>query len=420
MGVVETFGRMVDKEAVKNGGKAQKMLRQGYALQEWRLQHFPDKRLSPARRYLAWLVMHDMRLALKYPERTAMTSLFAPCEPLTVLGLRAFSVEGFSAFMTGTRAEGALLDAAEQDKDLCSYHRIYLGAEKLGLLPTSPFIISTSLACDANMITFPYLSETHKIPRFFIDVPHEASEDAVQMVKREIAEMISFIQDQTHKTVDLGALKVVIAREKEAQAAFLRCLDAMSRATVPGDVTSTMYELLVTHMLMGTPEALKYWQMLEDDLSKAGDDGSLKILWIHTAPFSQAPVRKILNFNHRAHILVADIAAESMLTEIDPNDPLGTMARRLVMTGVNGATERRIALLKDLRARLHPDGAVYFDHWGCKMNLGSSSLVKQALEADGLPTLILDGDGADMRQQSNGQTETRLEAFLEMLEARRD
>ena len=53
------------------------------------------------------------------------------------------------------------------------------------------------------------------------------------------------------------------------------------------------------------------------------------------------------------------------------------------------------------------------------MTLGASALVKQALEEKGIPVLLLDGDGADMRNQSDGQTETRLGAFLEMLEARR-
>ena len=35
----------------------------------------------------------------------------------------------------------------------------------------------------------------------------------------------------------------------------------------------------------------------------------------------------------------------------------------------------------------------------------------------GIPMLILDGDGIDRRNSHDGQIRTRLEAFLEMLEA---
>ena len=41
---------------------------------------------------------------------------------------------------------------------------------------------------------------------------------------------------------------------------------------------------------------------------------------------------------------------------------------------------------------------------------------KEELEEAGFPTLILNGDGCDENNSSNGQVATRLEAFMEMLE----
>ena len=62
------------------------------------------------------------------------------------------------------------------------------------------------------------------------------------------------------------------------------------------------------------------------------------------------------------------------------------------------------------------DGAVLFAHWGCKGTIGASSLIKQSLEKTGLPTMILDGDGCNPANTSDGQVSTRLQAFVEMLE----
>ncbi len=65
------------------------------------------------------------------------------------------------------------------------------------------------------------------------------------------------------------------------------------------------------------------------------------------------------------------------------------------------------------------DGVICFCHWGCKQTMGLSARFKQALEEAGHPTLILNGDGCDRSNTSDGQVATRLNAFLEMLEGRK-
>ena len=45
--------------------------------------------------------------------------------------------------------------------------------------------------------------------------------------------------------------------------------------------------------------------------------------------------------------------------------------------------------------------------------------MRSRLEEAGYPVLLLDGDGCDRANASDGQTATRLEAFLEMLAAAR-
>jgi benzoyl-CoA reductase/2-hydroxyglutaryl-CoA dehydratase subunit BcrC/BadD/HgdB len=65
------------------------------------------------------------------------------------------------------------------------------------------------------------------------------------------------------------------------------------------------------------------------------------------------------------------------------------------------------------------EGVVVFTHWGCKTTIGASGLIRDALEADGIPVLVLDGDGCNPANSSDGQLVTRVEAFLEMLEERR-
>ena len=63
-----------------------------------------------------------------------------------------------------------------------------------------------------------------------------------------------------------------------------------------------------------------------------------------------------------------------------------------------------------------PTAAFLFAHWGCRGTIGASGLIKSSLEAAGLPTMILDGDGCNPANTSDGQASTGLQAYVEMLE----
>ena len=72
------------------------------------------------------------------------------------------------------------------------------------------------------------------------------------------------------------------------------------------------------------------------------------------------------------------------------------------------------------RRRTRPDGAYCGAHPGRRTplyadTLGGAQLAKRMFEEAGIPLLILDGDGCDRSHGGEGQTATRLGAFLEML-----
>ena len=82
----------------------------------------------------------------------------------------------------------------------------------------------------------------------------------------------------------------------------------------------------------------------------------------------------------------------------------------------NGSVKQRIRRAQELANLTEVDGGILFAHWGCKGTIGASSLIKNSLENAGLPTMVLDGDGCNPANSSDGQVSTRLQAYLEMLE----
>ena len=101
--------------------------------------------------------------------------------------------------------------------------------------------------------------------------------------------------------------------------------------------------------------------------------------------------------------------------DFDPEHPYEAIAHRMVYHALNGSAVRRIEAGIRHAKQVKADGVVWFDHWGCKHTLGAAQLAKKKFEEAGLPLLILDGDGCDRSHGGEGQTSTRLGAFLEML-----
>ena len=96
------------------------------------------------------------------------------------------------------------------------------------------------------------------------------------------------------------------------------------------------------------------------------------------------------------------------------------LRKKMVNCIYNGSVKQRIQRAQELASLTEADGGILFAHWGCKGTIGASSLIKNSLENAGLPTMVLDGDGCNPANSSDGQVSTRLQAYLEMLEKSRE
>ena len=162
MEIIETFGHYVENLTDKKPQSARRLLKTGWGAQNLKFRYMQDKRLMPADRHLANLMMDTMLWPLQKPEDSVIVSIFTPCEMMQEVGLHPYNVEGFSCYLSASKAERAFLQQAENQgiaETLCSYHKTFLGAAQKGLLPKPKCIVYTNLTCDANLLTFRTLSD---------------------------------------------------------------------------------------------------------------------------------------------------------------------------------------------------------------------------------------------------------------------
>lgn len=420
MDQAEKFGQMITETARTNPEKARKLLSMGCTINEL-MSLMPDSKVSPCHRYGSRIVSHSLKQAIVHPEKSAMVSIFIPCEPLAAAGITPLSVEAFSGFSSGIHAEQFFLNKTKEDGEpetLCSFHRVFHGAMSCGVLPPPKMLIYTNIACDANMISFPYVIERYQIPSFFVEVPYEQNDEAVHYVAGQLKEMVSFISDTTKKTVSEPELRKAVAAGRRTSQYYLEMLKYVGTHALKGPVESDLYPVYSGHIMMGTKQAETYNRKMLADIKKAGNNDAVRLLWLHMIPFLQPSICQNLGYSTKARITAVDLVYDSMF-DIWIDDPYEAMAYRMVHSVYNGNVNWRIERALEYARSTNTEGIVVFAHWGCKSTFGGSGLFAKAFEEAGFPTLILNGDGGDPSNCADGQMATRLGAFIEMLEQNR-
>lgn len=392
-----------------------------YRLVSWQASRHPSKRRTRAREYLQGYTAGKMADLLKDPSKSAVVNIFMPCEIFHALGITPTVPEGLSAYLVCTACEQNFLRRAEENgaaDTFCSYHRTLLGAAETGVLKKPMIVANTTLACDANQLTFARLAQIWKVPHVVIDVPYEANEDAVLYVHDQLRQMAMTLQEVSGKTLDGRKLQAAVKRSMQAQDNFREYLKRRPAVHFPESFTPELLSDISQHVYLGTQENVEYTKLLLEDVKKAPKlTTQKKIVWMHTLPNWQDSLMQIFQgeANTRAEIIASDLSYSSF-TQMDPEKPFESMARRLVSDSFNGPGSRRIEATLKKAQEMHADGIVIFAQWGCKQTQGISLQAKRVFEENGFPTLILDGDGSDRMNGGTQQIVTRAGAFLEQLE----
>lgn len=418
--VIEKFGEIIYKTAGKNPAAARKILTTVYNLTGLQARYFPSKALMPSRQYMMAVSAKSITEPLRKPEKAAIVSIFTPCEMLHAAGIEPLFPEGLSCYLAASDCEKYFVELAEKNgvpDSLCSYHKILIGLALSGVMPKPLFVLNTTLACDANQVSFRKVAEFFKVPHYVIDVPMRSDDESREYVKTQLSYIWEKIKGLTGEKNPEENLRKSVNISAETIENYKKYLELRSTRYISDEMTSEMLSIFATHVLLGREEALEYTKRLVSDTEKQPEGFKGKrIMWVHTLPYWQDSLREIFNFNERCEVIACDMTFDSLKTG-DVNDPFDFMAGRVVSCSFNGEWERRSGLIKEYAEKLNADGILYFCHWGCKQTMGSCVLSKRLFEENGIPTLILDGDGCDKRNIADGQMVTRVSAFLEQIGA---
>lgn len=420
---IELFSKHIYHLTPKNPLRVRKELALVYGASGLVCKYFPTKKLLPSRQFMQWAAADSAIKPLRNGYGSAIVSLYTPCEILHAMGIKLMFPEALACYLAAAGSERIFIETAEGNglpKTMCSYHKSFIGIVESGVLPKPDFILNTTLACDANHLSFRRASEYYHVPQFTIDVPSTYSPSNREYIAEQLRSAVHFVEENIGFRLDGEKLMEAIHRSQRTLQNFRDILPIRSARSLSDEMTSQILTLFATHVMLGTENAEKY---SADFLAELGECAQghrgVRLLWVHTLPYWQDALRTLINFTDRCEIVACDMSFDTMYVALDEADPYLFMADRLLRNTANGPSENRICAVGELAEKLRADGIVWYCHWGCKQTAGASSQAKEALEKRGFPTLVLDGDGCDSNNVNDGQTVTRMEAFLELLENRK-
>lgn len=399
---------------------ANKLINFGIGVVEKYVNYFGDKRLTTSQQYLSKICMKYMREPLYNSERSIWVNIFTPAEIFHSMGVFPLFIEAYSSFMSGFFIEDTLIDKAEVtgiSNTLCSFHKTFIGAGEYGILQKPKMAITTSMICDGNLNTFRYLAKKYEIPFYIIDVPTKSSNDAIEYVKEQLVEVIKMSEEIFSQKFDIDKLRETVERENKTNEYRRKYLSCLSSKALNSIMSFEMFMLYTSHIFMGRPETLKFYQKLWQDIKNAPTRTKKGIFFIHLVPMWEPSFQYYFNLGENYDILGCDLNYD-FIDKVDTTDPVRGIAEKLIKIPYNGDFEKISNHIIKIIDMVKPDGIVQFCHWGCKQSIGITNLYKKVFKEKGIPFLIVDGDIMDKRNNQEGQTKTRLEAFLEMLESR--
>lgn len=364
---------------------------------------------------------------------------FDPDQKVVYVSAYAFPLELTAAFdvvpfdfelasgMIGSTQMGVptMLEAEEggYSQDICSFHRIAVGASHLDYFPKPDLLLTTSFYCDGKAKTNELLSNLYEKEAMLLQVPAEISSDAVRYVERQLRQMANRIAAVAGQPLDEDRLKEAVRSSNRARRSQQKMLGLLKHRPAPWGGFQLISFSINAQWFDGT--ALKerlnseFVRELEQTI-EAAEAGAERhrIYWFAWLPTYPSNLFEVLE-EHQVSVPLCE-TFRVFWDEIDEERPFEGLALKCLKNPFVGAGTRRTEDLESITLEYAIDGAMLFATPACRVSKTAHRILRDQMMKLGAPLLTLDMDISDPRGYSPEQTRARLEEFVEILDQRRD
>jgi benzoyl-CoA reductase subunit B len=372
--------------------------------------------------------------------------------------------EAWSALLAAKKEEQASLDAAEERgymRELCSYARTHLGSgvlTKNNQIPGTPdheMLAGRAPPPDMIISAYPYCSTGQqwdemlyrlfgkKVPVFNITLPYiwgngksheymqgEDFEDAVKFLTRQLRECVTFIEQVTGKPFDWDRLSEVMSYVKKAGELRLDAMHMCNARPAPATFFEWSISIAPVNFLPYGPEVVDYFEKLKAEIGDrvANGIGSVpreryRLFWDGIMNWGKLGWMAEKFAAYDACMVAGRYTHMGFWQEpqvIDVDDPLEGMARNYLVCPINHSAPYMIDKITDLCDFYEIDGLVMHGARTCRAFSNPQYLIAQQVSKRlGVKVSMIEGDMIDPSFYKDELVNSRVEAMLEAIDAKR-
>ena len=368
-------------------------------------------------------------------------------------------IENYAGLCAAKRDADRFIDKADAEgytRSLCTYCTLDLGFDALrkelgesppaapdgGMTEPDMMLGTGMMICDPRYTTFIAAQRYNDAPAYVHGLlwpPYDAKVSEVRdhymkYVVEELKGLVAFLEKQTGRKMDWDKLNAIIDIANETLRTWAEVDEIRKAVPSPMPTQDAMNIMVPATFLLGTQEALDFYRALRDEVKHRADNKigvieneKYRVLWGAGLP----PWHSLRIYNYFESLGAVFPIEVGYRTWAPVNIPSHVThpLERLAWRFFNQQTYRyekaqkhtgdpNVELLLDLIDDYKIDGVVMHRVFTCRTaHVGLMHQLRLLKEYVGLPQLLLEGDIVDARLFSEADTNMKINAFIEAVNA---
>ncbi|MCE5206784.1 MAG: 2-hydroxyacyl-CoA dehydratase [Chloroflexi bacterium] len=383
----------------------------------------------------------NAKTARQNNKKVAWITSGGPVEPLIAMDIIPVYPENHGAMIGAGKMGIDLCEKAEAmgySSDLCSYARADIACATvnggpIGGLPKPDMLICCNNICGTVMKWYEVQARYFKVPLFIYDTPFlhtEYSPEVKRYAQRQMEEYISFLEGATGRRMDRDRMMEVGRISFAGSQLWQEVLDTAVSKPSPMTAFDAFFHLALIVTLRGTQQSVDYYRGLLAEMQERAKAGigaipreKYRLLW-DNLPIWYRMKWLSEKFAEQDACLVADTYTSAWcgsMQYIDVNDFIGSAAEAYTRSYLNLGVDKMAEIVLGMIDKYDIDGIVMHSNRSCKpYSFGQYDIQKIVERERGIPSLVIEADMVDERSFSESQVETRMDAFIEMIQGKKN
>jgi len=367
------------------------------------------------------------------------------------MGMKCHFMAGYAAYCAGRGGGDELLKIAEDEGDMpdtCTYHKLHKGMVaafkkrlpiKEEVILPMPDLMITGRLCPEMAHYGESMYRQMNIKVVGVDTPPPLKETDIpaleEFAERQIREeLIPALEETCGKPFDYSRLSELLSMLKKTAMIRNECWEYFKLQPSPWTLWDYGVSMAAVFYLLGNPAAITYYEKLKAELEQRAKNGiaaivpeeKYRIFWDGWLPwgFLGKFSRKLTS---KGVIPLVGRYPWEMFPHpetIEPEpDPVKSVVKQIYSNGGLARMNMPNMSLPQIQKWIEEyklDGLVMFSSKTCRMwNLGHPDVINEIERKNGIPGVVIEADMVDSRMFSDAQIDTRLDALVEMMEARK-